>query len=62
VSRFRLTFTVDLIGDHEVEDEAAAREKATELYEAYRAMMRPLERPGVLLPVVTVAPHPHDGR
>lgn len=56
--RFRLTFTVDLIRESEVPDEAAATEKAIVLYEAFVAAMRPIAHPGFILPVATVAPHP----
>lgn len=58
MSRFRLTFTVDLIGDAEVLDADAATEKARVLYEAYRRAMSSISRPGYLLPVAGVAPHP----
>jgi hypothetical protein len=58
MSRYRLTFTVDLIGEHEQPDQVAATEKARELYEAFHAAMARLAYPGVLLPVANVAPHP----
>lgn len=58
MARFRLTYTVDLIGDHEVANEAAAIEKSRELHGAFRASMTRLGRPGVLLPVASVSPHP----
>jgi hypothetical protein len=57
--RFRLTFTVDLTSEHEVASEMDAFEKALVLHDAFLHAMRPLNRPGVLLPVASVAPHPH---
>jgi hypothetical protein len=49
---------VDLIGEHEVADEAAATEKARVLYEAFHRAMASIPHPGFILPVASVAPHP----